>query len=161
MRRLLPHPYMSAGLFVMWMLLNQSISPGPALVGVVFALLGGLIFAKLEPKQIRLKRLAPIPGLAGRILLDIARSNLDVARVILKNSPERRQGFVRIPLAIRSDSALAVLACVLTATPGTAWVDFNAESGILLIHVLDLSDEEMWVRIVKERYEQPLMEIFQ
>jgi multicomponent K+:H+ antiporter subunit E len=31
----------------------------------------------------------------------------------------------------------------------------------LLLHVLDLIDQESWVRIIKQRYEQPLMEIFQ
>ena len=62
---------------------------------------------------------------------------------------------------MRNESALAALACVLTATPGTAWVEFDTETGILLLHVLDLIDEESWVHIVKDRYEQPLMEIFQ
>jgi len=161
MRRLLPHPYSSAFLFVMWMLLNETISPGPALVGLVFAFLGGLALSMLAPMRIRFHRLELVPKLAGRIMLDIARSNFEVARVILRNRPDRRQGFIRIPLDVRTDSALAALACVLTATPGTAWIDFDVETGILLMHVLDLTDEEMWVRIVKERYEQPLMEIFQ
>jgi multicomponent K+:H+ antiporter subunit E len=53
-----------------------------------------------------------------------------------------------------------VLACILTATPGTAWVEFDSKDGWLLLHVLDLIDQETWVDIVKNRYEQPLLEIF-
>ncbi|EHL99466.1 putative monovalent cation/H+ antiporter subunit E [Acetobacteraceae bacterium AT-5844] len=161
MRRLLPHPYMSASLFLMWMLMNESVSPGPALLGLAFALLGGWALAMLQPLPLRIRRWGTALRLAGVVAVDIARSNLGVALVILHPRADRRQGFIRIPLALRNDTALATLACILTATPGTAWVEFDRESGVLLLHVLDLIDEESWVRIVKGRYEQPLMEIFQ
>jgi len=55
---------------------------------------------------------------------------------------------------------LATLACIITSTPGTLWVDFNEASGTLTIHVLDLVDETEWVRTIKGRYERPLLEIF-
>ena len=53
-----------------------------------------------------------------------------------------------------------MLACIITSTPGTVWVDFNAASGNLTIHVLDLADKTDWVRIIKGRYERLLLEIF-
>jgi multicomponent K+:H+ antiporter subunit E len=55
---------------------------------------------------------------------------------------------------------LATLACIITSTPGTLWVDFNEVSGVLTIHVLDLVDKSEWVRTIKERYERSLLEIF-
>jgi multicomponent K+:H+ antiporter subunit E len=161
MRRLLPHPFMSASLFVMWMLLNESVSPGPALVGLVLSLLGGWALATLVPPRSRVGRLGAVPRLLLHVAVDIARSNAAVATVILRPRKERRQGFIRVQLALRDENALAALACILTATPGTAWVEYDAETGWLLLHVLDLVDEESWVRIIKDRYEQPLMEIFQ
>ena len=33
--------------------------------------------------------------------------------------------------------------------------------GTLLLHVLDLVDEEQWSRLIKDRYERLLMEIFE
>lgn len=160
MRRLLPHPFISASLFLLWLLLNQTVAPGPALVGLAVALIGGRALSLLDQGRPRLRRPGLALLLAGRVLLDIARSNLAVMRIILVRRAERRAGFLRIRLALRDSQALAVLACILTATPGSAWVEFDAEEGWLLLHVLDLGDEEEWVRLVKERYEQPLMEIF-
>lgn len=160
MRRLLPHPFMSASLFVMWMLLNETASPGPALVGLVLSLLLGWALAILAPPRSRIGRLGGLPRLLAHIVVDIARSNLAVATVILRPRKDRRQGFIRVQLALRDQNGLAALACILTATPGTAWVEYDAETGWLLLHVLDLIDEESWVRIIKDRYEQPLMEIF-
>lgn len=161
MRALLPHPLLSAGLFVMWLLLQQTVMPGPALVGAVVALLGGWVLALLRPGRMRLARLGTILRLAGHVAVDVLRSNLGVAQVILLRRKDRRAGFVHIQLAMRDPQALAVLAIILTATPGTAWVEFDAKNGWLLLHVLDLIDEASWIRIVRERYEQPLMEIFQ
>jgi multicomponent K+:H+ antiporter subunit E len=66
-----------------------------------------------------------------------------------------------IPLDLRDPYGLAVLACIITATPGTAWIEYAADSGILVIHVLDLVSEEEWVDLIKDRYESLLMEIFE
>ena len=53
------------------------------------------------------------------------------------------------------------MAIIITSTPGTLWVEYEAATGRLLLHVLDLVDEETWVRLIKDRYERRLMEIFE
>ena len=58
-------------------------------------------------------------------------------------------------------STLAVLAMIVTATPGTAWAELAADRSVLLLHVLSLEDEAEVVATIKERYERPLMEIFE
>ncbi|MBC9206111.1 Na+/H+ antiporter subunit E [Roseomonas aerophila] len=161
MRRLFPHPLMSIALFAMWMLLNETVAPGPALVGLVLAVAAGWVMTSLRPTRSRIRRPGVILRLALHVIVDIARSNLAVAQVILRPRKDRRQGFLRVQLALRDENALAALACILTATPGTAWVEYDTETGWLLLHVLDLIDEDSWISIIKQRYEQPLMEIFQ
>ena len=66
-----------------------------------------------------------------------------------------------IPLDIRNPYGLALLACIITSTPGTLWVNFDAQKGVLMIHVLDLIDEGEWIRTIKGRYERLLLEIFE
>ena len=41
-----------------------------------------------------------------------------------------------------------MLACIITSTPGTLWVSFDSAKGTLMIHVLDLVDENEWVRTI-------------
>lgn len=100
--------------------------------------------------------------LAGRVAGDIVRSNIAVARLILTDGrgSRRRSGFVRIPLKLTEPNALAVLAVIVTATPGTAWLDFDPGTRVLLLHVFDLIDEDDWIEIITHRYEAPLLEIF-
>jgi multicomponent K+:H+ antiporter subunit E len=161
MKQLLPFPLASACLLALWLLLNQTFSLGHILLGGTIALLGGWSFAALKPPKTRPRRLSAIFRLAALVLADIARSNIAVARIIL--GLERKpwtSGFVEIPLELRDPYGLAALACIITSTPGTLWVDFNEASGKLTIHVLDLVDKTEWVRTIKGRYERLLLEIF-
>ena len=92
--------------------------------------------------------------------MDIIRSNLAVAWLILSDGRNRRSGFVEIPLRLQDPGALALLALILTATPGTAWLEHDRASGVLLLHVFDLKDPEEWRVLIRDRYEALLLEAF-
>jgi len=161
MTRLLPFPLISAGLLVLWLLLTGTLSLGQLLLGSAAALVGGWALAALDPPKARLRRPGAIFRLAALVVADIVRSNFAVARIVLGlGRRERTSGFVNIPLELRDPYGLATLAGIITSTPGTLWVGFDAASGTLTIHVLDLVDESEWVRTIKSRYERPLLEIF-
>ncbi|MCK8783026.1 Na+/H+ antiporter subunit E [Roseomonas sp. NAR14] len=161
MRRLLPFLLLWACLCAMWLLLVGGVSPGSLLLGAALAAGACWGYALLEPGRARLRRPLVAARLFLDVLADVIRSNVAVAGIILRpGRADRRAGFVRIPLALRAPGGLAVLACILTAAPGTAWVEYDSATGVLLLHILDLVEEETWVRTVKDRYERPLLEIF-
>jgi multicomponent K+:H+ antiporter subunit E len=155
------YPLLAAALLLMWMLLT-SFSVGQFLLGGVVAMAASRVMAALQPEKPRLRRWQLIPRLVGIVALDILRSNAAVASIILQGGGHSRvSGFVAIPLDLRDKTGLAVLACIVTSTPGTAWIEYTPDSGILLIHVLDLVGEDEWVALIKNRYEALLMEIFE
>ncbi len=160
MSRLLPYPVLAASLLVMWLVLNGP-SPGHIALGAVVALVASRIMAALEPAKPRLRRWYLIPRLVLIVLLDITRSNVAVTRNILGGSSSRKAGFVTIPLQLRDRTGLAVLAVIITSTPGTAWVEYHSGSGRLMIHVLDLVDEREVIDQITQRYESLLLEIFE
>ncbi|MBN9454143.1 MAG: Na+/H+ antiporter subunit E [Bosea sp.] len=161
MSRLLPYPILTALLLMMWLLLT-SFSAGQFLLGGAVAVGASRAMAALQPSRPRLRRWQLLPKLLGIVTYDILQSNIAVASIILKGSRRKRApGFVAIPLDLRDKTGLAVLACIVTSTPGTAWVEFAPDTGVLLIHVLDLVDEAEWVSLIKHRYEGLLMEIFE
>ncbi len=155
-------PVLPVFLLLMWLLLNDSLSPGDIALGAVFAVLITLLVARLRPLPAWPHRLYVAFGLAWHVFVDIVRSNVAVGRIVLGAS--RRQptiGFMRIPLDMRDPHGLAMLAVIVTGTPGTVWAGHDAEANVLTLHVLDLKDEAAWVRTIKQRYERPLMEIFE
>lgn len=162
MRSLVPHPILTAGLLSMWLLLNDSIQPADMVLGLLVGLAGGAIYTRLEPSGGKLGRmLVPAAALTWLVLADIIRSNIAVLRIALSlPAPGRVAGFLSIPLELRDPRGLAVLAAIVTATPGTSWAHYEAAANVLTLHVLDLVDEDAWVRQFKGRYERRLLEIF-
>jgi len=149
-------------LLAVWLILNQSVAPGHVLLGAALAAGGVAVFSRLErfPGRVRSR-----PAIVAQLILvlvdDIVRSNFAVARIVLGlGSRNRVAGFLSLPLELRHPAGLAVIACIITATPGTSWVRYDRETNAVTIHVLDLADEQAWIRVFKERYERRLLEIF-
>jgi multicomponent K+:H+ antiporter subunit E len=155
-------PLMWVALVVLWLVLNDTSRPADVVVGALVALGGVLALARLQPDRTRVRRPLVAVKLAGTVLLDIVRSNLAVAAIVLRpGTAGRVAGFVDIPLDTREPAALAALACIITATPGTAWAKYDSEANVVTIHVLDLVDGPAVARTIKARYEAKLREVFE
>lgn len=161
MRRIVPYPLLALGLATMWILL-AGFSTGHLLLAVVVGVGATHALAALGETSPKVRRWRAIPKLVGIVLYDIALSNIAVAKLIFRGrSAVRRSGFIVVPLTSRDPSVLALLAVVLTSTPGTAWADYNSARGEVLVHVFDLSDEDYWKSLIVDRYERLLREIFE
>jgi len=158
--RLIPFPLLTLTLLAMWILLT-GFSPGHVLFGAVVAVMVSRTMLSLRPERPTLRLGRAAAKLTLIVLIDIVRSNVAVAKIILLRPPERRSRFIELPTALRSPDALAMLAIIITATPGSLWVQHDAHRHIILIHVLDLVDEDQWVELIQTRYESLLMEIFE
>jgi multicomponent K+:H+ antiporter subunit E len=163
MRYILPHPVLVLGILILWLLLNQSLSPGHLLLGTIIALAAAKSLNRLKVKRPRVRLTLAIPRLFFSVLHDIIRSNIAVGRIILsrRDHGRRRSGFIHVPLELRDTYGLAALAIIITATPGTIWVNYDRSRNLLMLHILDLVDEQEWITHIKTRYESRLMEIFQ
>jgi multicomponent K+:H+ antiporter subunit E len=151
-------------LLALWLVLNESIAPGQVLLGAAIAAGAAAVFARLQGGQRGRGARRPWTAvrLAFRVAADIIRSNVAVGRIVLGLRREARTpGFLPIPLTLRAPAGLAALACIVTATPGTSWVRYDRALGLLTLHVLDLSDPDATATELKQRYETPLMEIFE
>lgn len=160
MRRLLPYPLLTVGLFGMWLLLTQSFSIAQMLLGAIVAVIASQGMRLLRAERPKVRAYRPLLRLAPIVIADILRSNIAVAKIVLFPQPDRVSAFVRLPIALRSEHGLTLLALILTATPGTMWLQFDRVRRVLIVHVLDLVDEEDWIRLIKRRYEALLIEAF-
>jgi multicomponent K+:H+ antiporter subunit E len=169
MKLWLPFPLLWLALVALWLLLNQTLWIGHVLLGAVLAFAACLALRRLQAPRAStqqsaggLRRAGVAVLLLGHVAIDIVRSNIAVARIVLHpGTRDRTAGFLDIPLALRDPAGLAVLACIITATPGTAWARHDAERGVLTLHILDLVDDAAWIRTIKGRYERRLLEIFE
>ncbi len=161
MSPILPHPILSIFLVIFWLVLQQSHSLGQVLLGAVIALAAGWATRALRLERPTMGKPWLIVPLVAVVVRDVFRSNFAVAWIVLtQGTMPKSAGFLRVPLQLRNRTALAFLAMILTATPGTVWLEFDEDAGELLLHVLDLVDEAAWIETIKNRYERLLLEIF-
>lgn len=154
---------LGVALLIIWVLLNGTWSVGQVLVGLALSVVMLLLAASLRPVRPRLRRPHVLVALLVTVFVDVVRSNIGVARIILGMTARREvhSGFLDIPLDLRDPHALAILAAIVTSTPGTAWAGLSADGSTLTLHVLDLQDEAYWIRTIKDRYERPLLRVFE
>ncbi len=161
-RRLIPWPRMSVFLLFMWLLMNQTLAISQLLLGAALALILPVLTAPLHPTKASPKRPLLALRLLAVVLYDSLVSNFVVARIILSSKKKRENsGFLRIPLDMRDPYGLSVLAMIVTGIPGTVWIEIADDQSVLTLHILDLVDEGYWIDTIKNRYERPLMEIFE
>ena len=162
MRRLFRSPALSIALFVLWVLLAQSVSAGTILLGLGLALFWPAVTGRLANGGRQPRKPLVMAKLFARVIGDMSRSNVQVIwALVTRRSSEIHSGFVHIPLELRDPGGLSALAMIVTMTPGTAWVELSLNKKSLLIHVFSVQDEAAVVTAIKERYERPLREIFE
>ena len=162
MKRLLPAPWLSLALFVLWLVLSQSTSAAQLLMGVLVGVGVPWLSAPLRPQRGRLSSPFVLLRLIGHVARDVMAASLLVARGVLRlPRREPHSAFVTIPLQLRSTHGLAALAVITTVTPGTVWCVLAHDGSWLMLHVFDVDDEAAFIAEYKQRYERPLMEIFE
>jgi len=161
MRRWLPSLPLTAALWALWLLLNDSLAAADLLLGAAVALGAPALVAPLRPRGPRLRKPLVLARLVLRVGGDVVRSALEVGAGVLRAGSRRPRGaFVSVPLDLKDPHGLASLAIITAVVPGTVWCELAADGSSLLIHAFDLQDEAAFVADYKHRYELPLKEIF-
>ena len=156
----LPHPLLSLLLLVLWLLLNNTATPGHLVLGSFFGIIIPLFTRRFWPERLAVGRAAATLQLAGRVILDIIKANFSVAKVVLGPKHAVRPMFVQVPLDVASDFPISLLASVISLTPGTVSADIDIENRCLLVHALSTEEPDALVLQIKTRYETLIKEIF-
>lgn len=159
--RWLPQPAMSATVLATWLLAHNSVAPLLLLTGLVLAIGIPLWTQRFWPEYPRKVRYLPLLRLIRVLLYDIVIANLRVAVLILGPRSRLNPHFIVLPLALKQPFPITLLASMISLTPGTVSANLSGDRRTLLVHELSAADPDATVARIKERYEKPLMEIFE
>ncbi|MAB96885.1 MAG: Na+/H+ antiporter subunit E [Pseudomonadaceae bacterium] len=159
-RRFLPHPLLSLCLMGVWMLLMNDMTFGHLLLGAILGWLIPLVTQVFWITPPRIYRPFRLFRFFFLVLGDIVVANLQVAKLILGSTSKLRPAFVEIPMLLEDELALTMLASIISLTPGTVSADLSDDRKTLLVHTLDVADDEQLIAEIKSRYEAPLLEVF-
>lgn len=157
----LPHPALSLLLAGCWLLLQQSLAAPQLLTAALLALLLPRWLDGFLPASGRLRKLPVAARLLLVVLADIVTSNLRVARIVLNPAGDPQPAWLPLALRLRNPLGISLLASIVTTTPGTVSCTIDESGHRIIVHALDCSDPDALARDIRERYEQPLMAIFE
>lgn len=95
--------------------------------------------------------------LAGYFFRELALSVKDVLITVLDPRIPIRSAIVAIPLDVKSDAAITLVANMITLTPGTTSLHVSDDKSTLYVHVMNVSEES--VRAIKEGFEARVKEV--
>lgn len=158
--RLIPYPLQSGLLFIVWLMLNNTLAPAHLLLAAVLALALPFWWHRFWPHATPLHRPDLLVWLVVVVIWDVIVANVQVAMQILGPPSRLRPAFVDLPLEMDDDLAIALLASLISLAPGTVTARISPDRTHLIVHMLDVGDVERAAADIKHRYEAPLKEIF-
>jgi len=159
--RFLPMPMHSFLLFIVWLLLNNTVAPGHLVLAAFLAIAIPLLTSGMQDPQPRFHKPLVTIRYVLRVIGDIIVANFDVALLVMGSSKKLSPAFVAIPIEIRHDLPITILASTVSLTPGTVSAEISEDKRWLYVHVLHLTNKDELIASIKQRYERPLMEIFE
>lgn len=117
--------------------------------------------AVIAPPRV-LRRFGKIAALAVMFFYELFMSAVRVAMVVLTPDLESalRPAVVAVPLTVKSDGEITLLANLITLTPGTLSVDVSEDRSVLYVHVLTLSSREALIAEIATGFEARVREVF-
>lgn len=150
------------GLACGWALVTGSLTFINLVLGAIVGTLALLLLRDRLGGPPVLSRLARILALALLFIRELLLSAIRVA--ILALTPNLKAqltpAIIAFPLAATSDAEIALLANLITLTPGTLSLDVSADRQVLYIHVLSLKDRDSLVRGIGQGFETKVIEVF-
>jgi len=160
LKRWFPHPFLSLALWVIWLLLNNTVAFGHVLLGAVLAMFIPWFTASFWQEKVMIRRPWLLAKFVAVVIYEIMVANVVVAKLILTKQDKLQPGFIQLPLDLTSPLAISLLANTISLTPGTVSCDLSEDQSYLLIHALHVEDVTATINEIKNHFEKPLKEIF-
>lgn len=160
LRSLVPSPRLSIVLAVVWLWLHDSLAPGQLLLAAGAALVIPWVMRELHESATTWPDAERFIRFAFLLLWDIVRANFTAGRQVLGPRSALRPRFVELPIELDNDYAITLLASAISLTPGTVSAALGPNRDSLWIHCLSIEDEAALIRLLKDRYERRIKEMF-
>jgi multicomponent Na+:H+ antiporter subunit E len=142
-----------------WVAMTADFTPTNLALGFV---LGYLIlsFAQriLGPSNYFLK-VRQVIGFIAFFLRELVLANLRVAYDVITPGYHMRPAIVVVPLDVKTDLEITLLANLITVTPGSFSLDVSDDRSVLYVHAMYVDDPATFRREIKEGFERRVLEL--
>jgi multicomponent Na+:H+ antiporter subunit E len=143
----------------LWTLLTGVLRPANFLLGFTLGYLSLWLVRDVTGPSIYFEKPRQIVRFVSFFLRELVRANLRVAHEVVTPRLRMRPGIVAIPLDVKTDAAITLLANLITLTPGGLSIEVSADRRVLYVHAMYMEDPEAFRREIKEGFERRVLEL--
>ncbi|MGY5846235.1 Na+/H+ antiporter subunit E [Salegentibacter sp. HM20] len=92
-------------------------------------------------------------------LYELIKANLQVAYEVSTPRMGMKPGIVKVPLDVKTNIGITLLANLISLTPGTLSLDVSNDKKVLYVHAMYVTDKEKFIESIKNGFEKRIMEI--
>lgn len=144
---------------LVWCALAGRLTLGDLLVGfaIGYGLLGWLVPSAAARAYVR--RWPRVLAFVVIYTYEVLASSLRIAWEVITPRPRRRPGIIEVPLDVTTEAEVALLANLVTFTPGTVALDLSEDRTIMIVHDMFIDDPDAARARIKRRYERWVMRL--
>jgi multicomponent Na+:H+ antiporter subunit E len=90
-------------------------------------------------------------------LREVVTSAVTVAWAVVNPRPSLKPAIVAVPLDLKTDWRISVLANIVTLTPGTTSLHVSEDLSTLFVHAMDCDDRDALARDIKDTFEKTIL----
>jgi len=146
-------------LALIWSFARADFSASVFLVGFVLAYGVLFLLRPLLPDTRYFRKLPQFVRLTAFVLYELVLSSLRIAWDVVTPAAFRHPGIVAVPLRAESDLEIALLANLVTLTPGTLSLEVGESPRVLYVHSMFAEDPDEVRRVIQRRFEAPVLDL--
>jgi multicomponent Na+:H+ antiporter subunit E len=144
-----------------WIALTGTFTPANLLFGFV---LGYGLLAVTQRLMAPSRYFSTVPKVVSFALFfvwELLQANVRMALTVLSPRLRLRPAVVALPLDVRSDPAITLLANLITLTPGTLYLDISADRRVMYVHTIHVDDLDSFRQGIKNGFERRVRELLE
>lgn len=151
--------FLNVFLALTWAALMGDFGPSDILFGFLLGYFMLTIVQSMPGVKSYVQRVRKIIGFLRFFLWELITANILVAQTLILNMPKQQPGIIKIPLDIKGDIQITVLANMITLTPGTWALEVDERKEYIYVHCMYLDNAEQTRKGIKDGFERRIKEL--
>ncbi|KGP73119.1 Na+/H+ antiporter subunit E [Pontibacillus yanchengensis] len=144
---------------IMWMFLNESYQFSNFVVGYLIGIFMLFLLQRFIPDEYYMKRVMKIIYLVLLFIKELMLSNVTILKWVYKPNLDMEPGIFALPIDLKSNWEITLLANLITLTPGTLSIAVSNDHSYIYVHAMNIEDVEEEINSIKDSFEKAIKEV--
>lgn len=148
-------------LALVWAAARGGFTPGDLFLGFVLGFFIIYFYQRVTGEVGYARRVWRVISFVLFFIKELFLANLRVAYDVVTPSHNMRPGIIAIPLTVKTNAQITLLANLISLTPGTLSLDVSDDRSVLYIHAMYVDDPDAVRHEIKAGFERRVLEVLQ